>query len=191
MCFFFFVSGCSEEEGNTKSSILNEEYVLALSQNIKNLERSHFLMKEEINKYNELKEEFESGKEPLLALFLDVEENKKNLLGVIDSQNQLSKTSLVNRANIESFSRKYDDKIKSVEKKVIAKDKVDKKKLNVSISRINKWGDSWVAVARIPEVGYKTISENSKVGNGWRVSGINSDTVYFNHLSGAKKVIQL
>ena len=63
--------------------------------------------------------------------------------------------------------------------------------LNVSLEHINTWGDRYVAVLHFPNNGYKTLSVNASVGNGWEIARIDKTSISLRHRSGIKRSLKL
>ncbi|MET1256938.1 hypothetical protein [Aliikangiella maris] len=98
------------------------------------------------------------------------------------------------KAEIEELKLIISKKEKESKKQEIALKKqkiLRKNRLEVSLSQINTWGDRLVAILHFPKEGFKTLSTNHQVGNGWEISKIEKTNVYFVHKSGAKKSLKL
>lgn len=80
-------------------------------------------------------------------------------------------------------------------KKVNSKKRAAKVRKNravdFSLEHINTWGNRFVAVLHFPNKGYKTLSENASLGNGWAISNIAKGEVSIVHKSGIRRSLKL
>lgn len=63
--------------------------------------------------------------------------------------------------------------------------------IDFSLEHINTWGDRFVAVLHFPNKGYKTLSVNASLGNGWAISNIAKEEVSIKHESGIRRSLKL
>ncbi|RBW47283.1 hypothetical protein DS885_03815 [Psychromonas sp. B3M02] len=198
------ITGCSKEEPKTqfasqKSFNELQQQVLNLTTKQENLNSLIYSFKSKLEGNNlaiqsirdeitELRNEVNSKYQPLN----EAQKNTENDIKIIDE----SLNSVLDRLKkIESLSVKKEVNIKH-KINTATKAKPKRKKIitpspKISVSNINKWGSSYVAVIYSAKNGYKTVTEKEGIGDGWGVLSIDLNTVTFIHASGKIESVSL